>query len=452
MYRKIKHIHLVGVGGIGMSGIADLLHLHGYLVSGSDVTRNDSIKRLESFGVRIYLGHAAGNISGAELVVFSSAIGPSNPELVAARDLAIPVITRAEMLVELMRVKYGIAVAGAHGKTTTTSMVALILTRAGLDPTVVVGGRMDNFGGTNSRLGSGEFMVVEADESDGSFTRITPSISVITNIDREHLDYYKDLKKLEEAFLTFANHVPFYGLTVYCEDDATLGALSKRMPMRKVNYGFSDKARYRASGYTVHEEHTVCDLNVDGEKLKIQLRVPGRHNVLNSLAALAVADELSIPRSGSIESLSLFQGVQRRFQKRGERNGVLFIDDYAHHPTEIMATLSTVRERYPCSKVRVVFQPHRYSRVEDLFDRFVASFDQCDGVAVTDIYAAGEQPIVGIDSTRIVEGLRRRGLENSHYVSRPLEAVESLLMQSGLGDIIITLGAGDLPNVYKHLW
>ena len=452
MYNKISRIHLIGIGGIGMSGIAELLIRHGYIVSGSDLNRGESVRYLETLGIKVFQGHSAPNVDGAELVVFSSAIRNENPEYSEALKKQIPTISRAEMLAELMRIKYGIAVAGAHGKTTTTSMISTVLVEAGLDPTIVVGGRVDNFGGTNARLGSGEFMVVEADESDGSFNRLSPSIAIVTNIDREHMDYYKSMRRVRKAFESFLNKVPFYGLSVICGDDPSLKLMSHRIERRKRTYGFSPENTYRVLGYAVKDTGTECAIEAAGHKETLRLRVPGKHNVLNALAALAVADELSIPREQSLKGLSLFQGVQRRFQKRGEKNGVTFIDDYAHHPSEISATLAAAREQYPKSKIRVVFQPHRYSRVEDLFDQFATCFKNCDEVAITEIYAAGETPIPGVQSEVLVEQMCREGLGATRYFQKPIEGVENWLKKSAAGDVIITLGAGDLPNVYRNLF
>lgn len=453
MYKKINKIHFIGIGGIGMSGIAELLLRNGYHVSGSDLARGESAKQLERLGAEIFLGHQPSNVQGADLVVHSSAIRADNPEWEAAQALRIPLIPRAEMLAELMRLKSGIAVAGAHGKTTTTSMIGLALREGGLDPTIVVGGRMDNFGGTNARLGAGEFMVVEADESDGSFNKLSPCIAVATNLDREHMDYYKTMRRLKTAFASFLNKVPFYGLSVICGDDPYLRSLSHRISRRKITYGFRPDNDYRLIDYQVGEDgKTACALTHGGQRVTFRLQVPGRHNALNALAAVVVADELGIDRKTCLDALENFQGVQRRFQKRGERNGVLFIDDYAHHPSEISATLSAARERFPKSRIQVVFQPHRYTRVEDLFDQFSSCFNASDGVVITRIYPAGETPIPGIDSEGLVENLRRQGHKSAWYVEKPLEGVQKCLESSEPGDIILTLGAGDLPNVYKDLF
>ncbi len=452
MYNKFNKIHFIGIGGIGMSGIAELLHRHHYVVSGSDLQKGETARRLERLGVEVHVGHAAENLKGAELVVYSSAVRRDNPEMVAAVERKIPVITRAEMLAELMRLKYGIAVAGAHGKTTTTSMISMLLTEGGLDPTIVVGGRVDHFGGANARLGSGDFMVVEADESDGSFNRLSPSIAVVTNMDREHMDHYKTMAKLKSAFLSFMNKVPFYGITVLCGDDPYLRVLAPRLERRKKSYGFLPENDYRLSEYAVNGLGSHFVLESNGEKQRVTLQVPGKHNALNAVAAIAVADELSISRQVAVDTLQAFQGVQRRFQKRGSINGVLFIDDYAHHPTEIRATIRAAREQFPNSKIRVVFQPHRYSRVEDLFDRFATCFKDSNAVAVTDVYAAGENPIPGIDGRTLHDLIAATGNGETRHVSSALVGVETWLAESKEGDIILTLGAGDLPNVYKQLF
>lgn len=450
MYGNIKQIHLIGMGGIGMSGIAELLLRHGYHVSGSDMKMNDTLKQLESRGARVFIGHQASQIEGADLVVYSSAVQSTNPEMQAAAEKQIPIIPRAEMLAELMRIRYGIAVAGAHGKTTTTSMVALILLEAGLDPTIVVGGRVDGFGGTNARLGTGNFMVVEADESDGSFNKLSPSIAIVTNIDREHMDHYKTMANVKKAYLAFLEKVPFYGLCVVCGDDPYLRMLMPRVSRRKKTYGFSAGNHYQITDYSPTATGAKSLVLHNNHSFTLTLNVPGKHNMLNALAGLVVADELSVPREKTLQALEKFSGVQRRFQKRGEINGVHLIDDYAHHPSEIKATLAAARERFPKSRIRVVFQPHRYSRVEDLFDEFSTCFRKCDSVSVTDIYAAGESPIPGIHSQFLSESISK-GDVAARYISKPSEAFQECLQESAPGDIILTLGAGDLPNVYKDL-
>ena len=435
-----------------MSGIAELLLRNGYRVSGSDLKESELCLHLERIGVKIFRCHEAQNIEGADLIVYSSAVTAANPEFSAALAKEIPCIPRAEMLAELMRLKYGIAVAGAHGKTTTTSMIALALTQGGLDPTIVVGGRMDNFGGTNARLGSGDFMVVEADESDGSFNKLSPSIAVVTNMDREHMDHYETMTKLKKAFVSFLNKVPFYGLSVVCGDDPYLRMLLGKVTRRKKTYGFGKNNTYQVTDYAPTTEGTQGRIRVGKDLIQLKLQVPGKHNLLNALATLAVSDELSIPRAMTLEALLAYQGVQRRFQKRGELRGVTFIDDYAHHPTEISATLSAARERFPQSKIRVVFQPHRYSRTEDLFDQFSTCFRSCDAVAVTSIYAAGEKPITGVSSEILADSISRAGHPSARFSEKPMEAIENWLGESSPGDIILTLGAGDLPSVYRNLF
>lgn len=452
MYNRIRRIHLIGIGGIGMSSIAELLKRNGYAVSGSDLNRNETVRRLEDLGIEVAIGHRPENLQDAELVVYSSAVQVSNPEYSAAVSQEIPVIPRAEMLAELMRLKYGIAVAGAHGKTTTTSMIALALMEGGLDPTVVVGGRMDNFGGTNARLGAGEFLVAEADESDGSFNHLNPAIAIVTNMDREHMDFYKTMRKLRKCFHNFLNSVPFYGLAVVCGDDTQLRLILPKIRRRKHTYGFRDDNHYAITSYEPHAEGSRCEVRIGNENVNLNLRVPGRHNALNAVAALVVCDELGVPRETSLAALAKFQGVQRRFQLRGEKQGVVFVDDYAHHPREIESTLAAARERFPKAKIRVVFQPHRYSRVEDLFDEFSHCFSDCDSVAITDIYAAGETPIPGIDSQLLVESVRRYSNRHAVHYAKASEAIESWMASSAPGDLILTLGAGDLPNVYRELF
>jgi UDP-N-acetylmuramate--alanine ligase len=452
MYNKINHIHLIGIGGIGMSGLGQLLVRNGYKVTGSDLGRGETVRALEGWGVHVFQGHDPLHIQGAELVVYSSAVKAENPELAAARAKDLLCITRGEMLAELMRLKYGVAVAGAHGKTTTTSMTGVALVHAGLDPTVVVGGRVDNFGGTNARLGQGDFMVVEADESDGSFNRLSPSIAILTNLDREHLDHYGSMEALETAFLTFANKVPFYGLTVFCGDDPYLKRLHPRILRRKCSYGFENSNAYQITSYVPFGEGSRFEVQAGADRFTLTLQVPGKHNALNALAALVVADELGQNRGSTIEALASYRGVARRFQWRGELDGVRFYDDYAHHPTEIAATLAAARERFPHGKVRVVFQPHRFSRLSDLWDGFTDCFTACDAVSVTDVYSAGEPPIEGVGGATFAEALAKRNPIPVHKAASGLEGVQHWLQQSRPGDVILTLGAGDLPNVYQKLF
>ncbi len=453
MYRKINKIHLIGIGGIGMSGIAQLLHNHGYTVSGSDIKESETLKQLASKGIKVYYGHRKENIENAELVVFSSAIKEDNPEIIHAKQEQIPIIPRAEMLAELMRLKYGIAVAGAHGKTTTTSMIGIILIAAGLDPTIVVGGRMDNIGGTNARLGKGDFMVVEADESDGSFSKLSPSISVVTNIDQEHLDHYQSMANLKKAFLNFLNKPPFYGTSIFYGDNTNLRLLRSKITRRYKTYGFSNNNHYKITDYTIKENGSEFKISINNEKTYcIKLNVHGKHNALNATAAFAVADELDISIDKILEGLATFSGVQRRFQIKGQISGVTFIDDYAHHPSEIEATLTAAREKYKSSRIFVLFQPHRYSRIENLFDRFTTCFFNCDMLAISDIYSAGEKPINEISSAHLVENIIKLGRKNVIYVSSLIEGIQTLLNNAKNGDIILTLGAGDITSVYSKLF
>ncbi len=449
MYHPIQKIHLIGIGGIGMSGIAEILCQHGYRVSGSDRQNKETLQRLSALGVEVFLGHQASHVpADSELVVYSSAVPQDNPELEEARRRGVPAIRRAEMLAELMRLKYGIAVAGSHGKTTTTSMVSFVLTEAGLDPTIVVGGGMDNFHGKNARLGNGDFMVVEADESDGSFNRLCPSISVVTNLDREHLDYFGTMDQLNRAFFEFIEKTPFYGVSILCGDDPYLQAMLPHLSRRRKTYGFSEGNTYRIEQYAADCEKTSFFVRVGQSRERIELSLSGRHNALNALAALCVADELSISRKVTIDALFRFQGVQRRFQRRGEINGVRLVDDYAHHPREIQATLQAARERFPESSLHVIFQPHRFSRVKYLMDEFSNAFDGVCSLWVLDIYSAGEVA-QGVTSELLVEKMQRCPFAVS-YVPSAKDAMKKCLAQARSGDVILTMGAGDLPQIYRE--
>ncbi len=446
MYRKDHHIHFVGIGGIGMSGLAEVLLNLGYRVSGSDLRDTPITRRLRDLGATVYPGHDPAHVEGASVVVVSSAVRPDNPEVVEAHRRMIPVIPRAEMLAELMRMKYAVAVAGAHGKTTTTSMVAALLSDAGLDPTVVVGGRLHSLG-TNARLGQGEFLVAEADESDGSFLRLVPTVAVITNIDREHMDHYGSEAALEQAFVDFANKVPFYGAVVACLDDARVQAVLPRIRKRTITYGFSP-----------HADVWAADVRTDGpgsrfrvvwrgrEVGRVRLGVPGLHNALNGLAALAVAFELEVEPARACSALSRFQGVERRSQVLGEARGVLVVDDYAHHPTELQAVLRSLREAYG-RRIVAVFQPHRYTRTQDLFDRFAVAFYDASVLVVTDIYPAGEPAIPGVTAGALVESLRAHGHRNVLHVPRLEDATEAVARLARPGDLVVTLGAGSIGQL-----
>ncbi len=451
MFRgRVRHVHFIGVGGIGMSGLAEILRSLGFDVSGSDLRDGETTRRLRRLGVRIDLGHRAENVHGADVVVYSSAIQNDNPEIREARALSIPVIGRAEMLAELMRVKYGIAIAGSHGKTTTTSLVATVLRAAGLDPTVVVGGRMEALG-TNAQLGAGDLMVAEADESDGSFLRLSPTIAVVTNIDPEHLDHYKTHAALKAAFLEFIETVPFYGLAVLCLDHPAVQDLLPQVARRHVTYGLSPQADYFARAISFRGIFTTFVAYKRGEPLgEFTVRMPGQHNVLNCLAAVAVADELEVPLDVMKEALSTFHGVARRFTVVGEVAGVTLIDDYGHHPAEVIATLEAARGAYD-QRVLVAFQPHRYTRTEALFDDFTRAFNKADTVLLADIYPAGEKPIPGISSERLAQAIAEHGHHGVRYVAERADLAEQLAREARKGDVVIALGAGDINRILKDV-
>jgi len=444
MFGHIRHIHFVGVGGSGMSGIAEVLLNLGYVVSGSDQKRSSVTDRLTAQGARIFEGHAAAHVEGAHVVVISTAVRPTNPEVVEARRLAIPVIPRAEMLAELMRLKYGVAVAGSHGKTTTTSMVAMILDKGGLDPTVVVGGRLGVLG-SGARLGRGDFMVAEADESDRSFLKLSPTIAIVTNIDREHLDTYKDLADVQEAFLGFLNKVPFYGAGVVCLDDGPVQDILPRVERRVVTYGLSPQAQVSARDVRLKPSGSTYLASANGQTLgEIELAVPGAHNVLNSLAAVAVGLELAVSFESIRQGLAAFTGVDRRFQIRGDVGGVLVVDDYGHHPTEIRATLETLRGRAGSRRTVVLFQPHRYTRTQHLWDEFCRAFHLADLLLLMDIYPAGEEAVAGITSEALAEAIARRGHRQVLYVGDLKAASDRLAREVKDGDVVLTLGAGSV--------
>ncbi|MFH1215801.1 MAG: UDP-N-acetylmuramate--L-alanine ligase [Pseudomonadota bacterium] len=445
MYNKTKHIHFVGIGGIGMSGIAELLLNLGYKVSGSDLRETDITRRLISLGGIIHKGHEGAWVENADVVVISSAVKEDNPEVIAAREAFIPVIPRAEMLAELMRLKkYGIAVAGSHGKTSTTSLVGWILGQAGFDPTVVIGGKVNSLG-TNAKLGDGEFLVAEADESDGSFLQLSPVIEVVTNIDLEHLDFYENIHQIKHVFLEFINKIPFYGVAVVCLDDDNIASLLPHIKKRVITYGLTAQADYcgrmiRTEGLTTRYE--VCRGNeVLGE---VTLAFPGRHNVLNSLAALAVGLELQIPFDAIASALSSFSGVQRRLQIKGEIRGITVIDDYGHHPTEIKATLSSIRDAWPSRRVVVMFQPHRYSRTQGLFKEFCTAFHDADVLVLTEIYPASEKPIPGVTAENLMTGIREHGQRQVHLVEKIDDIAALVVPMLEEGDIVLSLGAGDI--------
>jgi len=448
MFAKIQRVHFVGIGGIGMSGIAEVLLNLGYRVSGSDRKENALTERLGRMGATIFEGHAAANVRGAEVVVTSSAISIANPEVAEARKQKIPVIQRAEMLAELMRLKYGIAIGGMHGKTTTTSMVASVLAGGGLDPTVVVGGRVDALG-SNARIGKSQYLVVEADESDRSFLKLSPIVSVVTNIDREHMDCYRDIEDVENTFVEFMDRVPFYGMVVLCADDERLRRLRPRLSRRMTTYGRSEDADFRIVSSSIAEPPVRSRFRVSygGTDLgEFSLHVPGAHNVLNATAAIAVGLGLDVNVEKIRAALDQFRGVDRRFQLKGTSGGVAVIDDYGHHPTEIRATLAAARQ---CGyqRVHVVFQPHRYTRTRDLINEFATAFDDADTLFVLDIYAASEEPIEGVTGDWLARAIAERGNRAARYVGSFDMAVNEVLSVAKPGDMILTLGAGSVSQI-----
>jgi len=451
MFRgRVRHVHFIGVGGIGMSGLAEILRTLEFDVSGSDMREGENTKRIQRLGVRIDVGHRAENVEGADVVVYSSAIGAHNPEMVEAKARGIPVIGRAEMLAELMRVKYGVAIAGSHGKTTTTSLVATVLRAAGFDPTVVVGGRMAALG-SNARLGAGDLLVAEADESDGSFLRLTPTIGVITNIDPEHLDFYETYERLQDAFVEFADRVPFYGLAVLCLDHPAVQALLPRIRHRHVTYGLSSQADYAARNVRYEGLLTRFMVYRRGEPLgEFAVRMPGEHNVLNTLATIAVADELEVPLDVIKDALSTFHGVARRFTVTHEVGGVTLIDDYGHHPAEIIATLDAARRVFS-ERVLVAFQPHRYTRTEQLFDEFTRAFNVADYLLIADIYAAGETPIEGVSAETLARAIAEHGHRSVQHVAGKEELARLLAEEARPGDAVIALGAGDINKILPEV-
>jgi UDP-N-acetylmuramate--alanine ligase len=453
MLGKIRKIHFVGIGGIGMSGIAEVLLNLGYTVSGSDLKATSVTERLATLGARISEGHAAANVHGAEVVVTSTAVAADNPEVREAKRLQIPVIPRAEMLAELMRLKFNVAVAGAHGKTTVTSMIAVMLAEANLDPTAVIGGRLDVFG-SGARLGKGELMVVEADESDRSFLYLLPTLAVVTNIDREHLDHYRDLDEIAAAFLSFMNKTPFYGAVIACTDPPwgeQLRALLPKVRRRVITYGIEPGADANARAVELSPAESSFEASVKGRSLgRFTLRVPGRHNVQNALAAIAVGVELELSADQIRQGLARFRGVDRRFQVRAEWNGVTVVDDYGHHPAEIRAVMQAAQLR-GARRVWAIFQPHRYTRTKFLMDDFARCFDGCERVYVLDIYPASEPPIPGINSARLVERMHELGFHRARYAASEQAVIREVLAEARPGDLILTVGAGSVWKVGEAL-
>jgi len=448
MFTTSQHAHFIGIGGIGMSGIAEILLSLGMKVSGSDLRRGPVTDRLAQLGATIYEGHDTANVAGATVVVTSSAVGPTNPEVVEAHARKIPVIQRAEMLAELMRLKYGIAIAGMHGKTTTTSMVASVLAAGGLDPTVVVGGRVDALG-SNARLGTTQFLVAEADESDRSFLKLSPILAVVTNLDREHMDCYKDMADVERVFLEFMDKVPFYGAVTACLDNPLLAAILPRTRRRVFTYGVAAEADYRLEFVEAGQGRFARFLvhTAQGPLGPFELHVPGRHNVLNATAAVAIARQLEVPANKIAEGLNHFRGVDRRFQQRGTARGVTVVDDYGHHPTEIRATLAAARE---CGhkRIHVVFQPHRYTRTLDLMGQFSSAFIDADTLVVLPIYAASEEPIPGVTAERLVSRIQGPAVR---YAPDFSVAVQLIAAEAREGDLILTLGAGSVSQLAPQI-
>lgn len=449
VFHKIERVHFVGIGGIGMSGIAEVLINLGFKVTGSDVRVTDITERLESLGAIIFQGHNEENITDSDVVVVSSAVRPDNPEVKKARELFIPVIQRAEMLAELMRMKYSIAVAGAHGKTTTTSLVSSILGQAGLDPTCVIGGRLNSLG-SNAKLGDSKYLVAEADESDGTFLLLYPTIAVTTNIDLEHLDFYKDINEIKSAFLQFLNKVPFYGVNIICIDNPNIQSLIPMLKRRYMTYGFSKQADLRADNISYEGFITRFKVIYKGYDLGvIELKLPGTHNVVNALAACGVAIELDIPFHTIQDALKNFSGIHRRLEIKWDGD-IKLVDDYGHHPTEVKATLSAMRKMWK-GRIIVAFQPHRYTRTQGLMDEFATSFNEADVLIVTEIYAASEDPIEGITGSVLSDRIRASGHKNVIFAPTRDDVIARIIENAKPGDIVITLGAGDLYKIDGQL-
>ena len=453
MFRHVKRIHFIGIGGIGMSGIAEVLCNLGFVVSGSDLKKSKNTDRLETLGLKIYEGHTAENVGDAQVVVYSSAVRPDNPEVVLAKEMGIPVIPRAEMLAELMTLKpYAVAVSGTHGKTSTTSMVATILGHAGIDPTSVVGGVVDTLG-SNAKLGYSEWFVTEADESDRSFLMLYPTIAVVTNIDKEHMESYKGMDDVVQCFTDFVNKIPFYGAAIICLDDPNVQLIIPNIRRRRVTYGLTAQADISAHDIRYNDTFGSTFVVWKGaEPLgEIDLPVPGKHNVYNALAATAVALELDVPFDKIAEAFKTFKNANRRFQFKGEVNDIYVVDDYGHHPTEILATLSAAKNGSGGRRTVVVFQPHRYTRTQELMDEFALAFNNADVLYVLDIYAASETPIEGITAEVLTENIRRFGHKNATYIGDIDTAAEKVTKELQPGDLVITLGAGSITRLSEEI-
>jgi UDP-N-acetylmuramate--alanine ligase len=446
MQRKVRQIHFVGIGGIGMSGIAEVLLNLGYAITGSDVSLSDITQRLTSLGAVIFSGHQASHLRDADVVVTSTAVKDDNPEVLEAHRRNIPVIPRAEMLAELLKMKFSVAVSGSHGKTTTTSMVSTVLAYGGLDPTMVIGGKLASIG-SNAKIGDGEIIVAEADESDGSFLKLNPCLAVITNIDREHLDYYRDIEEIKAAFLKFANIVPFYGSTILCLDNEHVREILPQIKRKVITYGLTSPADYQATEMVMAGPLSKFSVSCRGERLgEVTLNVPGRFNIANALATIAVARELDMPFDTIRKGLEAFVGVHRRLEIKGKVNGVTVVDDYGHHPTEIRETLAAARQVWK-DRIIVVFQPHRYTRTQKLFNEFLTAFPDADYLIVTDIYAASEKPIEGVSAASLCEGIRAHGHQGVIYLSGFDDMTDHLLAIAKPSDVIITQGAGSVWKV-----
>jgi UDP-N-acetylmuramate--alanine ligase len=455
MFEKYSVIHFIGIGGIGMSGIAEVLSNLGYEVTGSDLKETDITKKLKEMGIKIHIGHGEENIDNAHVVVTSSAVLDDNHEVIAAKKRSIPVIPRAEMLAELARLKYSILVAGAHGKTTATSLISTVLGHGGLDPTIIIGGKLKGIG-SNAKLGQGDFLVAEADESDGSFLKLSPTIAVVTNIDREHMEFFRDMDSLKDAFLSFINKVPFYGVSFICNDNRNLKEIMPDIHRRFLTYGLSESSDFYATN--IEKEFMLTSFDVVNKNKNVgrfSIPMPGLHNVLNTLACIGVALELKMEVSKINQALRLFSGIHRRFEFKGEAKGIKVYDDYGHHPTEVRATISAAKEnlKYLGDKRRlfVIFQPHRFSRTADLMEDFSGSFEGSDSLVLIDIYPAGEKPIQGISSKVLFEKIRKRGHRDVTYSADKKNALNQVASKIEKGDILLTLGAGDVWKLGEEL-
>jgi len=451
MLKNIQHIHFVGIGGSGMSGIAEVLINLGYKVSGSDLKQTEVTERLASLGGKIFIGHKPEQVGNAHVVVTSSAVIPDNPEVVQAKKLKIPVIPRAEMLAELMRLKYAVTIAGTHGKTVTTSLVSMVLAEGGLDPTVVIGGRLKNIG-SSAKLGKGEFIVAEADESDGSFLKLTPTIALLTNIDDDHLDYYKTLDNIKSTFTQFVNKVPFYGSIILCGEDENIKSIIPQITRKYYTYGIGKSYDFYAENIVYKGMYTEFDLCFSGKNLgRLKLHFPGAHNVINSLGAAAVGIELGVEFEKIRKALADFTGVSRRLEVKAEKNDIVFIDDYGHHPTEIRVTLETIKSIWPERRLLVIFQPHRYTRTRDLAKKFGPSFNSVSRIWLTDIYSAGEKPIPGISSSLILESFPAEKRETVTLISDREAIIKEVVKSLRPQDVLVTLGAGDVYKIGEEI-